>query len=205
MIMSRPSAAQAVVRALEQEGVRHLFIGPPGGHVVELYDALLDSTQIRGVLATNEYTLSFMADGYSRATGEVGVFTCVPGPGVTNALTGITEAFTDSSPVVGIVSDVRSRIAEGFELHQIPHPPVLESVSKGFFRIGDPAEAYGAVRESFCLARSGEPGPVIVEIPCDVYPMHASIREKEMSERVPSVDREPIVKIAGIIKEAKKC
>jgi acetolactate synthase I/II/III large subunit len=205
MIMSRASAAEAVVRALEQEGVRHLFIGPPGEHVVELYDSILDSRQIRGILATNEYTLSFMADGYSRVTGEVGVFTCVPGPGVTNALTGITEAFTDSSPVVGIVSDVRSRIEEGFQLHQIPHPPVLEPVTKGFFRVDDPADTDGAIHEAFCLARSGEPGPVIVEIPCDVYPMHAPMREREMRKGEPSVDRGAVRKIAGLLKDSKKC
>ncbi|MDX1402063.1 MAG: thiamine pyrophosphate-binding protein, partial [Kiloniellales bacterium] len=167
--MSKPSCAEAIVNALENEGVEHVFIGPPGEHVVELYDALIGSKKIEGILATNEYTLSFMADGYSRATSRVGVFTIVPGPGVTNALTGIAEAYTDSTPLVGIISDVRSMIEESFQLHQIPNLEVLAPVTKKTYRISDPAQVFETVANAFETARSGEPGPVLIEIPCDLY------------------------------------
>jgi acetolactate synthase I/II/III large subunit len=203
--VSKLSCAQAVVKALENEGVRHVFIGPPGEHVVELYDALLDSQQLKGYLTTNEYTLSFMADGYSRASGEVGVFTLVPGPGVTNALTGITEAFTDSVPIVGIISDVRAHIEESFQLHQIPNLEVLRPVIKKGFRITEPEQVPQVFAEAFQLARSGEPGPVMIEIPCDVYPMYAEMGEAKLSAKAKEIDFKKIQEFSKLIKSAKRC
>lgn len=203
--MGKMSCADAVVEALEEQGVRHLFIGPPGEHVVELYDALLDSKKIHGYLATNEYTLSFMADAYSRRTGEVGVFTCVPGPGVTNALTGITEAFLDSSPVVGIISDVRAHIDEAFQLHQMPQREVLKPVIKRGYRLTDPDRVKEVFGEAFEVARSGEPGPVMIEIPCDVYPLGGKRGETSVSSSPPPLDRDRVARFAEILKSSKQC
>lgn len=201
--MSKQSCAEAIVRALEAENVKHVFIGPPGEHVVELYDALLGSKRIEGILATNEYTLSFMADGYSRATGAVGVFTVVPGPGVTNALTGIAEAFTDSSPLVGIISDVRSMIEEDFQLHQIPNLDVLAPVTKKTFRITDPNQVFETVAVAFQTARSGEPGPVMIEVPCDLYPLpcdNTALQRQDASIEVPK----GIHDLATLIRRSKQ-
>jgi acetolactate synthase-1/2/3 large subunit len=203
--MGKMSCADAVVEALEEQGVRHVFIGPPGEHVVELYDALLDSKKIQGYLTTNEYTLSFMADGYSRRTGEAGVFTCVPGPGVTNALTGIAEAFLDSSPLVGIISDVRAHIDEAFQLHQMPQMEVLKPVIKKGYRIDDPGRVRKVLAEAFQVARSGEPGPVMIEIPCDVYPLRGKRGGEPISPLPPPLDRDRVARFAEILKSSKQC
>ena len=199
------TCAEAVVDALEREGVQHLFVGPPGEHVVELYDALLNSKKIQGFLATNEYTLSFMADGYSRVTGKVGVFTSVPGPGMTNALTGITEAFLDSSPLVGIVSNVRARIEEVFQLHQMPMAEVLRPVVKKYFFISRPEEVPQAMAEAFQMAQSGEPGPVILEIPCDLYTTCGEMKEPVGHTEVPTINKERIQEFAALIRVSKQC
>lgn len=203
--MKKQHCAAAIVSALEKQGVDTIFIGPPGEHVVELYDSLLDSTVIKGYLATNEYTLSFMADGYSRASGKVGVFTCVPGPGVTNALTGIAEAYTDSSPVVGIISDVRAHIEEPFQLHQIPNLEVLAPVTKKCFRIMDASQVPDIVAEAFHVAQSGEPGPVMIEVPCDIYPQRGKIPEAKRFAEPGQPDEDKIAQFADMLKEAKQC
>ena len=203
--MTKQSCADALVKALENQGVKHIFIGPPGEHVVELYDSIQGSKQIQGYLTTNEYTLSFMADGYSRATGEVGVFTCVPGPGVTNAMTGITEAYLDSSPIVGIISDVRSHITQAFQLHQIPNLEILKPVIKKGFRITDPEQVPQVVSDAFQLAKSGEPGPVMIEVPCDVYPMYGKMEKPQITNSVQEIDSKKIATFAGLIKNSKKC
>jgi acetolactate synthase-1/2/3 large subunit len=203
--MTKQSCAHALVKALEDQGVKHIFIGPPGEHVVELYDSIRSSQQIEGYLTTNEYTLSFMADGYSRASGEVGVFTCVPGPGVTNALTGITEAYTDSSPIIGIISDVRSHITQAFQLHQIPNLEILKPVIKKGYRITEPEQVPQIISEAFKLAKSGEPGPVMIEIPCDVYPKYGNIEFFKNSDSVTEIDSRKVTDFAQIIKNSKKC
>lgn len=203
--MSKLSVSDAIVQALENEGVEHIFIGPPGEHVVELYDSLADSKQITGYLTTNEYTLSFMADGYSRSSGKVGVFTCVPGPGITNALTGIAEAFTDSSPVVGIVTDVRSMIEEAFQLHEIPQMDLAAAIIKKSFRITDPDDAAKTVTEAFQLARSGEPGPVLIEVPCDVYVLRTSAKASTVATPPSTPDPQVISQFAELLRSGKQC
>src|SRR5438477_1555917 len=110
-----------------------------------------------------------MADGYSRSTGRPGVLCVVPGPGVTNSLTGLGEALLDSSPVVAIVCDVaRGDKYRPFQVHELPQVGLLQQVTKGVFPVKAAADIPLAVRQAMALAVSGEPGPTAVVVP---YPL----------------------------------
>lgn len=159
--------AKVLVHALEQEGVKCMF-GIPGVHNVELYDAVEDST-IRSVLVTHELNASFMADGYARATGGIGVCNVVPGPGLTNALSGVGEALLDDSPVVVLVTGVREDHGKPFQLHQFDQVAVARPLLKGAITAHSIAEIGPAVHWAFHTARSGCPGPVLIEIPANLY------------------------------------
>lgn len=158
------TGAMAVVETLVEEGCDCVY-GIPGAQENELWDAM----KTRGLpylLCTHEFSASAMADGYARATGKPGVLAIVPGPGVTNSLTGLGEALVDSIPVVAIVGD----IAQGekfrpFQVHCLDQVALLKPVTKGVFHVAEVGQIAAAIRQAFSLAMSGEPGPVAVVIP----------------------------------------
>jgi acetolactate synthase-1/2/3 large subunit len=161
------SGAKAAVAALCNEGVRCVF-GIPGAQSNEFWDAM-KSHGIEYLLVTNEFSASIMADGAARATGEVGVFNTVPGPGVTNALTGIGEAKLDSVPLVGIITDIsRKPDAHAFQIHSLPGAQLLKPITKGVLQVEHQREIPDMIHQAFRLARSGEPGPVAVVVPYDL-------------------------------------
>jgi acetolactate synthase-1/2/3 large subunit len=165
--LGRTTGAKAAVAALCQEGVRCVF-GIPGAQSNEFWDAM-KSAGMDYLLVTNEFSASIMADGAARATGEVGVFNTVPGPGVTNALTGVGEAKLDSVPIVGIITDVsRKPDARAFQIHSLPGAQLLRPVTKGVFQVEHACEIPDMIHQGFRLARAGEPGPVAVVIPYDL-------------------------------------
>lgn len=163
-VQGRMTGAQAAAAALCCEGVRCVF-GVPGAQSNELWDAF----KARGVpylLVTNESSSSVMADAAARATGEVGVFSVVPGPGLTNAMTGIGEALADSVPIVGLITDVnRAPGAPIGQVHQLPNAALLRPVCKAVLEIRHQAEIPGAIHQAYRIAIMGEPGPVGVVIP----------------------------------------
>ncbi len=163
-IEGKMTGAQAVVEALIQEGCECVY-GIPGAQENELWD-VMKSKGMPYLLCTHEFSASTMADGYARATGKPGVLAIVPGPGVTNSLTGIGEALIDSIPLVAIVGD----IAQGekfrpFQVHCLDQVALLKPVTKGVYHVEDVSQIAAAVRDAFSLAMSGEPGPVAVVIP----------------------------------------
>jgi acetolactate synthase-1/2/3 large subunit len=161
------TGAQALVKTLQCEGVDVVF-GIPGAQDNELWDTM-KSLGLCYLLVTHEFSAATMADGYARATGRPGVLCVVPGPGVTNALTGIGEALLDSIPLVCIVCDVaRGEKAHAFQLHELPQVALLQPMTKGVFEVSCVSDIPNAVRQAFVLAQSGEPGPVAVNIP---YPL----------------------------------
>jgi acetolactate synthase-1/2/3 large subunit len=161
------TGAQALVEALLAEGTDCVF-GIPGAQCNEFWD-VMKSKGLCYLLVTHEFSAATMADGYARATGKPGVLAIVPGPGVTNALSGLGEALLDSIPVVCIVCDVaRGDKAHAFQLHELPQVGLLQQICKGVFCVDKAAGIPGAVHDAFALARSGEPGPVAVNIP---YPL----------------------------------
>ncbi len=170
-VHGKMTGAQAAAAALACLGTRCVF-GIPGAQTNELWDAF----KARGVpylLVANESSASVMADASARATGEVGVFSVVPGPGLTNAMTGIGEALMDSVPIVGIVADVDRRPgAKIGQVHGLYNAAILRPVVKVLFEVRHQAEIPGAIFQAFQAAQSGEPGPVGVLIP---YPLYTEV------------------------------
>lgn len=157
-----------VVRALEDEGITATF-GIPGTHNIELYDALADSATVRPVLVTDEQSASFMADGHWRASGRLACVNVVPGAGLTHALSGIAEAFMDNIPVLVLGCGIRQDIPKAYQLHDVDQLGIARPVTKAAFRIERGEDLYPEIRRACALARAGTPGPVMVEVPVDLY------------------------------------
>jgi acetolactate synthase-1/2/3 large subunit len=163
-VRGRLTGAQAAVATLCVEGVPCVF-GVPGAQNNEFWDAM-KSAGLPYLLVTNEASASVMADASSRVTGGVGVFSVVPGPGMTNALTGIGEALLDSVPIVGIVTDVDRRPgAPAFQVHSTPNASVLRPICKAVLEVRHQAQIPFVIQDAFRIAVSGEPGPVAVVLP----------------------------------------
>jgi acetolactate synthase-1/2/3 large subunit len=161
------TGAAALVETLLKEGVECVY-GIPGAQDNELWDTM-KSKGLPYLLVTHEFSAACMADGYARSTGKPGVLCVVPGPGVTNSLTGLGEALLDSSPVVAIVCDVaRGEKYKPFQVHELPQVELLQPVTKGVFPVKSACDIPLAVRQAMALACSGEPGPTAVVIP---YPL----------------------------------
>ena len=158
------TGAQAVVATLMQEGTDCVY-GIPGAQENELWDAM-KTKGLPYLLCTHEFSAAAMADGAARSTGKAGVMCVVPGPGVTNSLTGLGEALIDSVPIVCIVGD----IAQGekfrpFQVHCLDQVALLKPVTKGVFAVAHVSQIPCAIRKAFALAMDGEPGPVAVVVP----------------------------------------
>jgi acetolactate synthase-1/2/3 large subunit len=163
-ITGKLTGAEALVEALQLEGCECVY-GIPGAQENELWDTM-KAKHLEYLLVTHEYSAACMADGYARSKGKPGVLCIVPGPGVTNSLSGIGEALLDSVPVVCIVGDVaRGDKYRAFQVHELPQVDLLKPITKGVFEVTHAAEIPGAVRQAFRLAEAGEPGPVAVVVP----------------------------------------
>ena len=163
-VRGRMTGAMAAALAVRCECAPCVF-GVPGAQNNEFWDAM-KSVGLPYLLVTNEASASVMADASARATGGVGVFSVVPGPGLTNSLTGIGEALLDSSPIVGIVTDVDRRPgAPAFQVHSTANAALLRPLCKGVFEVRHQAQIPGIIHDAFRLARCGEPGPVAVVLP----------------------------------------
>lgn len=163
-VRGRMTGAKAAVSALQCEGVPCVF-GIPGAQNNEFWDAM-KSLGMPYLLVTHEASASVMADAAARATGTVGVCAVVPGPGLTNALTGIGEALLDSVPIVAIVTDVsHGPDKPSFQVHSLPNTAILRPITKAVFEIQHQAQIPSTIHEAFRLARAGEPGPVGVVLP----------------------------------------
>ncbi len=158
--------SEAIVRALADEGVRDIF-GLPGGVVIPLYDALYES-KINHYLVRHEQAAAHAADGYARATGRTGVCIATSGPGATNLVTGIANAYMDSTPMVAITGQVRSGLigTDGFQEADITG--ITQPIVKHSYLIKDPNDIPRIFREAFYIAASGRPGPVVIDIPVDM-------------------------------------
>ncbi len=158
------TGAEALVEALLLNGTGCVY-GIPGAQENELWDTM-KTKGLGYLLVTHEFAAATAADGYARTTGKPGVLCVVPGPGVTNALSGIGEALLDSIPLVCIVGDVaRGDRYKPFQLHELPSAPLLQQMTKGVFQVENISQIPGAVHQAFALARSGEPGPTAVIVP----------------------------------------
>jgi acetolactate synthase I/II/III large subunit len=161
----RMTGAQILWESLVREGVTDVF-GYPGGAILPAYDALLDFP-IRHTLVRHEQGATHMADGYARATGRVGVAIATSGPGATNMVTGLATAMMDSSPIVCITGQVGSRLIGSDAFQEIDITGITLPVTKHNYLVTSADEVARSVREAFLIARSGRPGPVLIDITKD--------------------------------------
>ena len=159
--------ADAVLKALEQEGVEVVF-GIPGGASMPIYDPLVDRSPIRHVLCRHEQGAGHAAEGYAWATGKVGVCMATSGPGATNLVTPLTDAKMDSVPIVAITGQVPTPVVGNDAFQEADITGITMPVTKHNFLVKDPAEIVETVREAFHIARTGRPGPVLIDLPKDV-------------------------------------
>ncbi|MDE2400445.1 MAG: acetolactate synthase 3 catalytic subunit [Burkholderiales bacterium] len=173
MDMSSPTASEVLngsdilVRCLQAEGVKYMW-GYPGGAVLYIYDALYKQDTIEHVLVRHEQAAVHAADGYARATGDVGVALVTSGPGVTNAVTGIATAYMDSIPMVIITGQVPTAAIGLDAFQECDTVGITRPIVKHNFLVKDVADLAMTLKKAFHIARTGRPGPVVVDIPKDV-------------------------------------
>ena len=165
--MEKLSGADMLIRALQDEGVDHVF-GYPGGAVLHIYDAVFRQDKIRHVLVRHEQAATHMADGYARSTGRPGVVLVTSGPGATNAITGIATAYMDSIPMVVISGQVQSHLIGTDSFQETDMVGVSRPIVKHSFLVRTAAEIPETIKKAFYIATSGRPGPVVVDIPKDL-------------------------------------
>jgi acetolactate synthase I/II/III large subunit len=178
-----PNGSEILVRCLQAEGVKYLW-GYPGGAVLYIYDALYQQDSIQHVLVRHEQAAVHAADGYARATGEVGVALVTSGPGVTNAVTGIATAYMDSIPMVIVTGQVPTPAIGLDAFQECDTVGITRPVVKHNFLVKDVRDLALTMKKAFHIARTGRPGPVVVDIPKDVsqnrtafsYPEHIEMR-----------------------------
>ena len=159
--------AEAVVASLEAEGVDTVF-GYPGGQAIKIYDALYDSEQIHHILARHEQGAVHEADGYARATGNVGVAIVTSGPGATNTVTGIATAYMDSVPLVVITGQVPRGVIGTDSFQESDIVGITMPVVKHSYLLQSTDELTTTFREAFHIAKTGRPGPVLIDVPSDL-------------------------------------
>lgn len=165
MTSRRLTGAQILWESLVREGVTCVF-GYPGGAILPAYDAMLDYP-IRHVLVRHEQGAAHMADGYARATGQVGVAIATSGPGATNLVTGIATAMMDSSPIVCITGQVGSKLIGSDAFQECDITGITLPITKHNYILSQPEDVAATVREAFHVARSGRPGPVLIDMTKD--------------------------------------
>lgn len=165
--MVKRSGAEVFVDALVAEGVEVMF-GYPGGAVIPIFDVLYDRTDIRVILVRHEQAAAHAADGYARATGKVGVCIATSGPGATNLTTGIATANFDSVPIVAITGQVATHLIGNDAFQEADTTGITRPITKHNTLLVDPGRIRQTVKEAFYIARSGRPGPVLIDLPVDV-------------------------------------
>jgi acetolactate synthase-1/2/3 large subunit len=206
--VERMNGAHMTCEALVREGVEVLF-GYPGGAVTPFYDALPDFPQLRHVLVRHEQASAHAADGYARATGKVGVCVATSGPGATNLVTGIATAYLDSSPIIAITGQVPTGQIGKDAFQEIDITGITLPITKHNYLVLNVNEVAHTVKEAFHIARTGRPGPVLVDLPKNVlsaegrfvYPASVELRGYK-----PSVhgNARQVRQAASLIRHAKR-
>ena len=161
------TGAQILMKCLEREGVKHIF-GYPGGVVLDIYDELTRTPNIRHILVRHEQAAVHAADGYARASSQVGVALVTSGPGATNTVTGIASAYLDSIPIVVITGQVPTNLIGNDAFQEVDIVGITRPCTKHNYLVKDVKDLAQTLHEAFHIARSGRPGPVLVDLPKDV-------------------------------------
>ncbi len=200
------NGSEIVVECLKEQGVDTVF-GYPGGTILNIYDALYKhSDEIRHILTSHEQGAAHAADGYARATGKVGVCMATSGPGATNLVTGIATAYMDSVPMVAITANVNLPLLGKDTFQEIDIAGVTMPITKHGYIVKNVKDLAPTIRKAFRIARSGRPGPVLVDITKDVTAATCEYEPvKPEQEELPfECTTEELEKVAEFIREAKK-
>ena len=206
--MMKMTGAQIICESLVKEGVEVIF-GLPGGVVIPLYDTLPQYSQFHHVLVRHEQGAAHAADGYARASGKVGVCFATSGPGATNLVTGIANAYLDSVPVVAITGQVARPFIGKDAFQEVDTTGITLPITKHNYLVLDVGSLARIIKESFHLARTGRPGPVLIDVPSDVFIDQAEYsypEEVKLPGYKPTLEGHPvqIKKAAKLINEAER-
>ena len=200
------NGSEIVVECLKEQGVDTVF-GYPGGSILNIYDALYKhSDEIRHILTSHEQGAAHAADGYARATGKVGVCMATSGPGATNLVTGIATAYMDSVPMVAITANVTLPMLGKDSFQEVDIAGVTMPITKHGFIVKNVEQLADTIRKAFYIAKSGRPGPVLVDITKDVTAAVCEFTpvEVQTAERVKKYTSEELKQVVDIISEAQK-
>lgn len=200
------SGAGIVVETLIEQGTDVVF-GYPGGQVIDLYDALYTrSDRIQHILTAHEQGASHAADGYARASGKVGVVIATSGPGATNLVTGIATAYLDSIPLVAITGNVPNKLIGRDSFQEVDITGITLPITKHNFFVKSVDQLADTIREAFMIAKSGRPGPVLVDIPKDVQQATCEYMVSSVVDALPTkkAKEEKLIKAADMIAAAEK-
>ena len=201
------NGAEIVIECLKEQGVDTVF-GYPGGAILNVYDALYQhSNEIRHILTSHEQGAAHAADGYARATGKVGVCLATSGPGATNLVTGIATAYMDSIPVVAITCNVGVSLLGKDSFQEIDIAGITMPITKHNFIVKDVEKLADTIRKAFRIARSGRPGPVLIDIPKDVTAKVTEYFPKAVEfppRKTETITEEALVRALEMIEASKK-
>jgi len=177
--MGKINGSKMLLKCLAGEGVEYIF-GYPGGKVIPIYDAIYDEKKIKHILVRHEQCAAHAADGYARATGKTGVCLATSGPGATNLITGIANAYMDSIPIVAITGQVSTGEIGSDAFQEADITGITAPITKHNYLVKHVKDLPGIVKEAFYIASTGRPGPVLIDIPTDVQ--NALIDEQTKGE-----------------------
>ena len=206
------NGAEIVIECLKEQGVDTVF-GYPGGAILNVYDELYKHRdEIRHILTSHEQGASHAADGYARATGKVGVCLATSGPGATNLVTGIATAYMDSIPIVAITCHVGVSLLGKDSFQEIDIAGITMPITKYSFIVKDVTKLADTIRKAFRIAKTGRPGPVLVDIPKDITAKVTEYIPEELgkctkedsSRKTPRMDEQRFDRVISMLEEAEK-
>ncbi len=200
------TGSEIIVKTLIEQGVTDVF-GYPGGQILNVYDALYKyKDEINHVLTAHEQGASHAADGYSRATGKVGVCIATSGPGATNLVTGIATAMLDSIPMIAITGNVPCSLIGKDSFQEIDITGITLPITKHNYFVHKVEDLADIIREAFSIAKSGRPGPVLIDVPKDVQLATCEWEQKEVAPKIPlnHAKEEKLLEAVALINEAKR-
>ena len=200
------TGSQIIIECLKEQGVDTVF-GYPGGTILNVYDELYSHPEIHHILTSHEQGAAHAADGYARATGKVGVCMATSGPGATNLVTGIATAYMDSSPVVAITANVGKSLLGRDSFQEVDITGVVMPITKHSMIVKNIEDLAKTLRRAFKIAKSGRPGPVLVDITKDVTAAKYEYEYKEpekIEHQVNTITEEALEEAATLIRKAKR-
>src|SRR5687768_17103430 len=166
-MLQEMSGAEIVLKALADQGIEHIF-GYPGGAVLPIYDEIFQQEKVKHILVRHEQGAAHAAEGYARSTGKCGVLLVTSGPGVTNAVTGLTDAYMDSIPLVCLTGQVPTHLIGNDAFQECDTTGITRPCTKHNYLVKNIKDLSRVMHEAFHVARTGRPGPVLVDLPKDI-------------------------------------